>query len=54
MTTTPEEKKVITKVKGMLKAAFPAFHGSLKFDFDKNKSNSDQVHCGVSYTVEKQ
>ncbi len=51
---TPEQKQVVRTVKGILKTAFPAFHGSLKFDFDKNKSNSDQVHCGVSYTLEKQ
>ncbi|KKN77689.1 hypothetical protein LCGC14_0358150 [marine sediment metagenome] len=54
MKETPEQDKVLTKVKGILKAAFPAFQGSLKFHFAKDKPNADQVDCEVHYTREKQ
>ncbi len=51
---TPEQLNVITKVKGMLKVAFPAMQGSLKFHLAKDKPNADQVNCEVHYIVEKQ
>ena len=51
---TPEQTNVITKVKGILKVAFPAMQGSLTFHLAKKKPNADQVKCEVHYTVENQ
>ncbi len=54
MKPTPDENKVLTKVKGMLKTCFPSMQGSLTFHLAKKKPNADQVDCEVKYTVEKQ
>ncbi|KKL16900.1 hypothetical protein LCGC14_2490920, partial [marine sediment metagenome] len=39
---TPEQTNVITKVKGILKVAFPAMQGSLTFHLAKKKPNADR------------